>query len=106
MMLPNMEIVFAQSKFDTINDWKLPTNGQALLLFIGLVNFYHIYAPHFKVKMNPLCRFLIVFCKNPIPLMDWTPALIYLFDELKKGVTSSPVLAVFVPDKIDLIKTD
>ena len=35
----------AQSKFDLINDWKLPTNGQALLSFIGSVDFYHRYDP-------------------------------------------------------------
>ena len=33
----------AQSKFYLINDWKLPTKGQALFSFIGLVNIYHIY---------------------------------------------------------------
>ena len=35
----------AQSKFYLINDWKLPTNGQALFSFIVLVNYYHRYAP-------------------------------------------------------------
>ena len=35
----------AQSKFYLINDWKLPTNGQALFSFIGIVSFYHRYAP-------------------------------------------------------------
>ena len=36
----------AQSKFDLINDWPIPTNGQALFSFIGLVNFYHRYVPY------------------------------------------------------------
>ena len=39
----------AQSKFDLINDWKLPTYGQALFLFIGLVHLYHRYAPYFEM---------------------------------------------------------
>ena len=41
-----------------------------------------------------------------IPLMAWTPTLIELFDELKKGVTSSPVLEIFDPNKPTLIKTN
>ena len=48
----------AQSKFDLINDWKLPTNWQDLFSFIGLVYFYHRYAPYFKLRMNPLRKFL------------------------------------------------
>ena len=35
----------AQSKFYLINDWKLPTNGQDLLSFIGIVSIYDTYAP-------------------------------------------------------------
>ena len=31
--------------------------------------------------------------------MTWTPALIELFDEFKKGVTSSQVLGRFDPNK-------
>ena len=31
----------AQSKFNLINDWQLPSTGQTLLSFIGLINFYH-----------------------------------------------------------------
>jgi len=37
---------------------------------------------------------------------EWTPELITLFDELKVGVTSSPVLAWFDPDKPTFLKTD
>ena len=48
----------AQLNFDLINDWKLPTNGQTLFLFIGLVNFYHRYAPYFEIHMKLLRRFL------------------------------------------------
>ena len=36
--------------------------------------------------------------------MAWTPALMELFNELKKGVTYSPVLARFDPDKPTLLQ--
>ena len=38
--------------------------------------------------------------------MAWTPALIELFEELNKVVTSSPVLEIFDPDKPALLNTD
>ena len=38
--------------------------------------------------------------------MAWTPALVELFDHLKKGVTSSLVLEIFDPSKPNLLKTD
>ena len=39
-------------------------------------------------------------------MSEWTPELITLFDELKVGVISSPVLARFDPDKPTFLKTD
>ena len=93
-----------QSKFDLINDWKSPTNGQDLFSLIGLVNLYHIYAPYFETYMKPLHKLLKRFYRKPIPLMAWKPELIELFNELKKGVTSSPVLARFDPYKPTFLK--
>ena len=55
--------------------------------------------------MKILQKFLKQFYRKPIPLMAWTPALIELFNELKKVVTSSPVLAIFDPDKTTFLKT-
>ena len=54
--------------------------------------------------MKPLLKFLKQFYRNPVPLMGWTPALVELFDELKKGVTSSLVLAIFDPNKPTFFK--
>ena len=43
-----------KSKFNMINDWKLPTSSQGLHYFIGLKTFYHNYAPYFEVRIKPL----------------------------------------------------
>lgn len=42
----------ARSKFNMINDWKLPISGQNLFSFIGLVTFYHIFAPFMRSALN------------------------------------------------------
>ena len=38
--------------------------------------------------------------------MAWTPELMELFDELKKGVTYLPVLVIFDPNKKTLLKNN
>ena len=96
----------AQSKFKMINDWKLPTSGQALFSFIGLINFYHRYAPYFEMRLKPLRKLCKRFYRKEIPQMGWTMELISLFEELKVGITSSPVLARFDADKPTFLKTD
>ena len=96
----------AQSKFNMINNWKLPTSGQSLFSFIGLINFYHRYAPYFELKLKPLRKLCKRFYRKEIPQMGWTPDLITLFEELKTGITSSPVLARFDADKPTFLKTD
>ena len=34
----------ASSKFGIISDWEIPERGESLFSFIGLINFYYIYA--------------------------------------------------------------
>ena len=80
----------AQSKFNMITDWVLPTSGQSLFSFIGLVNFYHRYAPYFKIRLKPLRLLCKKFHRRPIPMIEWTHELITLFEELKVGVTFLP----------------
>ena len=56
--------------------------------------------------MKPLRRFLKLFYSNPIPLMALMPLLVELFNGLKKGVTSSPVLEIFYPGKPTFLNTE
>ena len=61
----------AKSKFNMINDWKLPTYIQGFRSFVGLKTFYHNYAPYFEVSIKPLRKlYRNYFCKD-IPLMEW-----------------------------------
>jgi len=39
----------AQSKFDLINDWPLPTTVHSLHSFTSLCNFYHKFLPWFEI---------------------------------------------------------
>ena len=48
----------ASSKFSMINDWKIPERGESLFSFIGLINFYHRYAPCMEIRLKPLRKLL------------------------------------------------
>ena len=83
----------AESKFDLITDWPLPTTGQSLGSFIGLVPFYNIYYPIFEIRVKPLRSLERTHHWKPIPDGSWTTPLVSLWHELKVGITSSPCLA-------------
>ena len=74
--------------------------------FIGLVNFYHRYAPYLEIQLKPLRKMVKRFYRKPIPTAVWTPELSTLFTDLKVCITSSPVIARFYPTKITFLKID
>ena len=63
----------ASSKFDIINDWQLPERVESLFSFIGLLNFYHRYAPYMEIRLKPLRKLLYAYYRNSITLAAWTP---------------------------------
>ncbi len=96
----------AQSKFNLIHNWPLPTSGQSLHSLIGLLNFYHKYIPFMEIKLKPLRALERKFRRKSIPLIAWTTQLTTLFTEMKQAITSSPVLARFDMSKPIFLKTD
>ena len=96
----------AESKFDLISDWPLPTNGQSLGSFIGLLTFYNIYCPFFEIRVKPLRALERQHHRKPIPAALWTPPLVDLWDELKISITSSPCLARYDSSLPCFLKTD
>ena len=96
----------AKSKFNMIDDWVLPTIGTALHSFLGLVMFYHRYAPYLEMRIKPLRGLIKKYFRTGIPLLAWTPTLITLFHDIKVPLTSSPVIARYDPSKLKLLKTD
>ena len=96
----------AASKFDMINDWELPVTCSGLHSFVGLVIFYHRYAPYLEMRIKPLRRLLKLYFRQDIPLIAWSPSLLQLFQDIKTCITSSPVLARYDHDKPVFLKTD
>ena len=94
----------AQSKFDLIQKWELPQQGPSLHSFIGLLNFYHKYIPYFEITVKPLRTLERKYHRKAIPASAWTEDLTSLFNELKKLVLDSPLLARYDPSKPVFLK--
>ena len=89
-----------------IKDWVLPTTGQSLHSFVGLVIFYHNYAPYLEMRIKLLRKLIKTYFRKNIPAMAWSPDLAELFRDIKVSITSSPVLARYDPGKPTLLKSD
>ena len=68
-----------QSKLNMCNNWTVPESGKFLHSFIGLINFYFIYAPYFEIRLKPLRKLCKRHFRQPITELYWTPQLNYLF---------------------------
>ena len=89
-----------------MNDWILPTSGQSLFSFIGLVNCYRRYDPYIEIKLKPLRALVKQFYRKEIPSIAWTPALFKLFADLKVCITSAPILTRFDTTLPTFLKKD
>jgi hypothetical protein len=96
----------SKSKFDMITDWPLPATKQALHSLIQLCNFCDKHCPWLEIKLKPLRQLIKLHHRKPIPPECWMPASRLLFDEVKRGVTSSPCLARYDCNKPTFLKTD
>ena len=96
----------AKSKYKLIEAWKLPQTGDNLHSFVSFCNFYSRFIPMFQMKAIPLRQLYLKHLSKQIPQMAWTPELVELFENMKKDVTSSPVLARYDSKKPTFLKTD
>jgi len=96
----------AQSKFNLIQDWPLPTHGTVLLSFIGLCSFYSRYSPWFETGIKPLRRLQHLFNHAELPIIAWSPSTISFFIDCKTNIVSSPLLLRYGSSKPVFLKTD
>ena len=56
----------AAGKFDVIRDWILPTTGQSLHSFFGMVIFYHRYVSYLEIRIKPLRKILKTYFRKKL----------------------------------------
>ena len=84
-----------------IRDWPTPKSTKDVQQFLGLAQFYQQYVSGFATIALPLSSLLA----NNTPF-TWTDEQQAAFLQLKRAVTSAPVLIIFDPDCITIVDTD
>ncbi|XP_062610112.1 uncharacterized protein LOC134271904 [Saccostrea cucullata] len=92
---PDPEKIWAIEQFPT------PTNKQDVQRFLGMVNYQGKYIPDLSTKTHTLRRLLEE--KN---VFQWTQEEKESFEELKKVLTSAPVLQFYDPNAETRISSD
>eukprot|EP00731_Ephydatia_muelleri_P025168 Em0017g251a len=76
------------SKTDAVSKWPTPLSKKEVQQFLGLANYYRRFVKNFASISKPLHR----LTEKNVPF-DWTIHCQNAFDELRKCLVSSPILA-------------
>ena len=77
------------SKVKVVQEWKQPTNVTEVRSFLGLAGYYQRFIKGFSTIAKPMTQLLKKDKK-----FEWTEACEKSFQELKKRLTTAPVLVV------------
>ncbi|WVZ96332.1 LOW QUALITY PROTEIN: hypothetical protein U9M48_041987 [Paspalum notatum var. saurae] len=79
------------SKIKTVQDWVAPQNVSEIRSFLGLAGYYRRFVKNFSKIAQPLSKLL-----SKGTTFEWTNKCQFSFEELKKRLTTTPVL--LMPD--------
>ncbi|KAG7669555.1 hypothetical protein KSW81_007707 [Nannochloris sp. 'desiccata'] len=94
-------VKMAEDKVRAVLEWPTPSNATEVRGFLGLTGFYRHFIKHYAHIAAPLNE----LTKKSLRFL-WTPLHTHAFEELKKSVTSSPVLQVYDASKQCVVCTD
>ncbi|KAF5475403.1 hypothetical protein F2P56_007209 [Juglans regia] len=89
-----------QRKIKAMVDWPLPSDVSALRDFLGLIGYYRQFVKNYGLIAKPLTSLLKK--EN----FAWTQEAREAFDELKRAMTTTPVLALPNFEKAFEVYTD
>ncbi|KAL2230223.1 UNVERIFIED_CONTAM: Transposon Tf2-12 polyprotein [Sesamum indicum] len=77
------------SKVKAIMEWRVPKNATEVRSFLGLAGYYRRFVEGFSIIAGPLTKLL----RKGVEF-EWTEKCQQSFDELKKRLTSNPILVL------------
>ncbi|KAL2225524.1 UNVERIFIED_CONTAM: Retrovirus-related Pol polyprotein from transposon 17.6 [Sesamum indicum] len=77
------------SKVKAIMEWRVPKNATEVRSFLGLAGYYRRFVEGFSIIAGPLTKLL----RKGVEF-QWTEQCQQSFDELKKRMTSNPILVL------------
>jgi hypothetical protein len=93
------------SKHDLLRHWLIPKLVRNVASFVGFLQFYSNFIPHFEVRSLPLCKIMSRKYKEPVGNM-WTPKANSSFKKLKQSVLCNPCLSWFDHCKFTVLRTN
>ena len=78
-----------------------PTNMKQVQSFIGMTN----YLSKFSLRLSKLAEPIKELSKDKVPF-DWGPEYQQAFTQMKKEISSAPVLAYYSPKKQTTLQTN
>jgi len=86
---------------EAVRQYRQPVNASELQRFLGLVSYFRKFIKNFAVKAKPLYNLL----RKGIPF-EFNSECIHAFNNLKKELTSEPVLSLYNPAAETELHTD
>jgi hypothetical protein len=77
------------SKVQSVLNWQVPTNMKEIRGFLGMASYYQRFVEGFSKIVGPMTKLL----RKNTPF-EWTEKCEEIFQELKKRLTTAPILAV------------
>ena len=104
-------------KVRKVRDWPVPKDSKEVHSFIGLASYYRRFIPNFAQWAGPLLSLIIpastlykvrtgILKKSELPEFNWTEDCQIGFDNLKRALTSAPILAYPDYSKPFILETD
>lgn len=94
-------ILTEPSKIEAVTKWPRPTNKRDLRGFLGLCSYYRRFIKSFADIASPLHKLT-----KKEAVFDWSPECNEAFEELKRLLTTAPVLAYPIPSGTFTLDTD
>lgn len=94
-------IMMDAKKVKAIVEWPAPTKVAELQSFLGLTSYYRRFVDSYALRTDPLTRLL----KKDVPFV-WGPEQEASFVDLKRTITTAPVLVAPDPEKPFVVVTD
>jgi hypothetical protein len=89
------------SKIQDVLSWNAPTSVSKIRSFLGLAGYYRRFIERFSKISKPMIELLEKDNK-----IKWTPACEASFQELKKRLTTAPILVMSNMEKLFSIYCD
>ncbi|KAI9034758.1 retropepsin-like aspartic protease/reverse transcriptase [Aspergillus affinis] len=90
-----------RSKVQAIRDWPVPKSLKEVQQFTGLINYYRRFIDRYAKSIVPIFNLLKQNQK-----FEWTTQIQQTFDNIKRKITTAPILVQHDPEKLTTIETD